>query len=307
MNNIPIFLICDDNYTPYMATMIASICYNTKSLINFHVIGKGTSDNNKAQIEKMKNTFKNFAIDYKVFDATESFNIPYLSLSRMTSSTFIRMSLPDLYPELTRALVMDVDIISLQDIVKLWEIDLEDYHFAAALDKPFDAYYKFKKCMNVDVDCNYANCGVMLLNCEKWRKDKITQKCLDIEKKYRDNLTCADQDVINKIFLGKFKLLDCKYNSLLGNDNDIINRHFCHLRKPWLSKYNIEGDEIKNFDDWWRFAKMTPFYNQLKLKYEEFNNGSKNNSPKETQTQYRKMEAIALARNLLKRKQNCPK
>lgn len=69
-NNISIFLICDDNYAPCMATMIASICYNTNSNIEFHVIGKGISNQDKQNIQLMKENINNFDIDYKIFDVT---------------------------------------------------------------------------------------------------------------------------------------------------------------------------------------------------------------------------------------------
>lgn len=270
MSTISIFLICDDNYSPYMSTMIASICSNTKHKIDFHCIGKGISPENQAKIEEMKKTFSNFNIDYKIYDVSKSHNIKYLSLSRMTSSTYIRMILPDLYPEIDRALIMDVDIISLQDISLLWNQNLDDYIMAAALDKPIEAaYYTFKENMDITEDCKYANCGVMIIDCKKWREKDITKKCLEIEKQYRHKLNCADQDVINKVFLGEFKELDSNYNSLLGHEDNIINRHFCYLRKPWFSKYNVEGELIKNFEDWWKYAKMTPFYEDLQEAYKK--------------------------------------
>lgn len=299
---IPIFLICDDNYAPYMATMIASVCLNTKYFIEFHVVGKGISDKNKALIEEMKKTFPNFNIDYKVIDISKDFDISYLSLARMTSSTFIRMLLPDLFPEIDRALIMDVDMIALQDIASLWNESLDGYIWAAALDKPVEAaYYTFKKNMDVTEECKYANCGVMILDCQRWRDEKISQKCLDIEKVYRDKLNCADQDVINKVFLGDFKELDSRYNSLLGNEDNIANRHFCYLRKPWFSKYNVEGELIKNFDDWWKYAKMTPFYDDLKAKYDE-NNAHGHESAVRTLKKYEAMQFLSELRNNVRKK-----
>ena len=296
---IPLFLICDDNYCSYMSVMIASVCANTEYYLDFHVVGKGISEENKKKIEKMKEKFSNFDINYKTFDITAFYNIPYLRLPRMTLSTYIRMVLPDLYRELKRALVMDIDLILLDDISKLWFQDLNSYIFAAALDKPFDAYYSFKKNLEVDIECKYANCGVMLIDFEKWRSNNITTQCLDIEKQYRDKLNCADQDVINKVFLGNFKELECKYNSLLGIEEDIIVRHFCYLRKPWLSKYNVEGDLIKNFDDWWKYAEISPFYEELLAKYLEINRGG--GSLKNTINTYRNMVIASSIRNVIKK------
>ncbi len=301
---IPIFLICDDNYAPYMATMVASICFNTKNHIEFHVIGKGISKENQNKIEQMKLKFNNFDIDYKIYDVTTQCNIPYLVLSRMTSSTFIRMLLPNLYPEIDRALIMDVDMISMQDISSLWNIDLENFIFAATLDEPLDAYYVFKKNMQLSKDCKYANCGLMLIDCKQWRNNKITEKCIEIEKQYRDHLNCADQDVINKVFCGNFKEIDSKFNSLLGNEDNIVNRHFCYLRKPWFSKFNVEGELIKNFDSWWKYAEMTPFYEEIKLQYDKMTDNGVDTSISKAQRNYKRMEMISCVRNLIKSKGN---
>ena len=303
-NTIPIFLICDDNYSPYMATMIASVCCNTTYHIEFHVIGKGISKENQDKILTMKNDFGNFDIDYTKFDATTCLNIPYLKLARMTSSTFIRMALADLYPNIDRALVMDVDMISLQDISMLWNKSLDGYIFAAALDQPLTAYHIFKKNMNIRQDCKYANCGIMLIDCTKWRNQKITNKCIRIEQEYRKKLECADQDVINKVFLGNFKELSSKFNSILGNEKNIVVRHFCGLRKPWLSKYNAEGNIIANYRNWWHYAKMTPYYTEIKKQYDNLTNNRQNVSAKTTVEYYIRMEKISAIRNKIKMKES---
>ena len=299
MDRIPVFLICDDNYAPYMAVMIASVCSNTDCHIEFHVIGKGISPENREKIESMKRQFPGFSIDYTELNVSETLGIPYLALSRMTPSTFIRMLLPELYPEIDKALVMDVDMISLRDISLLWKENLEGFIFAAALDAPPVAYHIFKKNMDVEEDCGYANCGIMLIDCRKWREEKITEKCIGIEKRYRDKLTCADQDVINKVFLGDFKQLDSRYNSLLGEEDNIINRHFCALRKPWNSRYNVEGNLIRHFDDWWKYAEMTPFYDELTDGYSKFNNGGE--SAEQTVMNYQRIEKQFLLKMIRQR------
>ena len=35
---IPVFISGDENYAPYMAVLIASACYNTKSFLKFYII-----------------------------------------------------------------------------------------------------------------------------------------------------------------------------------------------------------------------------------------------------------------------------
>ena len=300
MDRIPIFLICDDNYAPYMGVMIASICSNTDCYMEFHVIGKGISPENRQKIETMKQQFPCFSMDYTDYHVSETLGIPYLVLSRMTSSTFIRMLLPELYPDIDKALVMDVDMLLLKDISLLWKESLDGYIFAAALDAPPSAYQIFQKNMDVDQDCAYANCGFMLIDCKKWRAENITAQCIEIEQRYRDKLECADQDVINKVFLGNFKQLDGRYNSILGEEENIINRHFCASRKPWNSKYDMSGNLIRHFDDWWHYAEMTPFFDELKDGYHRFNRNGE--SAEQTIMRYTKVLTNQLRQRIIREK-----
>ena len=48
---IPVFVSGDENYAPYMAVLIASACYNTKSFLKFYIIGDPVVSFNRRQIE----------------------------------------------------------------------------------------------------------------------------------------------------------------------------------------------------------------------------------------------------------------
>ena len=49
-NNIPIFLSSDNNYAPFVATTIASICDNTKSFCEFYILDGGITQEIKSTI-----------------------------------------------------------------------------------------------------------------------------------------------------------------------------------------------------------------------------------------------------------------
>lgn len=53
MSYIPIFLSSDNNYAPYIAIAIASICDNTKSFCNFYILDGGISKENKSYINSL--------------------------------------------------------------------------------------------------------------------------------------------------------------------------------------------------------------------------------------------------------------
>ena len=44
MYRIPIFLSSDNNYAPFVATTIASICDNTKSFCDFYILDGGIEE-----------------------------------------------------------------------------------------------------------------------------------------------------------------------------------------------------------------------------------------------------------------------
>ena len=57
---IPVFISGDENYAPYMAVLIASACYNTKSFLKFYIIGDPVVSFTRRQIESMKKKIDNF-------------------------------------------------------------------------------------------------------------------------------------------------------------------------------------------------------------------------------------------------------
>lgn len=71
--NIPVFLSSDNNYAPFVATTIASICDNTKSFCEFYVLDGGIKEENKAKICELKNKFNNFSIEFIEIDVKKSF------------------------------------------------------------------------------------------------------------------------------------------------------------------------------------------------------------------------------------------
>ena len=86
MRNIPIFLSSDNNYAPFVATTIASICDNTKAFCDFYILDGGISRKNKENIKKLKMRFKNFSIEFLSINQEVEFkNIEYKNFSKYIS------------------------------------------------------------------------------------------------------------------------------------------------------------------------------------------------------------------------------
>ena len=290
-NNIPIFLASNDKYAPFVATTIASVCYNTKSFCEFYVLDSGISNLNKKRIELLKEKFNNFSIEYLHIDLSKFTG--FKLLSHISLDAYSRFFIPILKPELDKAIYLDIDISVLGDIKELYNINLENYYLGAISEYCFIQRQKIIA-ERLDIKYNdkkqFFNSGILLINSKKWREDNIIKKLFEIQNKYNDVLEWGDQDVLIKQFYENYLVLDIKFNLLTGQiiyknnfsekvekmvDNAIKNpiiRHFETPGKPWLTNKNFydNNNDLQNFEDFWFFAKMTDFYEILKFKY--FNN-----------------------------------
>jgi lipopolysaccharide biosynthesis glycosyltransferase len=274
-NNIPIFLASDDNYAPFVATTIASVCYNTDSNIDFYVLDSGISIFNKKRIENLKENFKNFTIEFIKVDSNEVFK-GFRDMGYFTIAMYNRFLIPLLKLDLDKVIYMDVDIVVLGDIAELYNTDLENYIIGAVEDETEETAVVLKnkkfiqRKINIGIEKNpYFNSGVILINCKKWRENDMTNKLFDIEKQHHNAIEYPDQDILNIAFSSNYKHLDRKFNFVnwYADHNhtktEPLLRHFsgggdC---KPWRS------NKSKNSNEFWYFAEMTSFYAGLHESY----------------------------------------
>ena len=273
-NSIPIFLASNDKYAPFVATTIASVCYNTKSFCEFYILDSGISNLNKKRIELLKEKFNNFSIEYLKVDLNKFDG--FKSADYIGLDTYSRFFIPLLKPELEKAIYMDVDMIALGDIKKIYDVELGKYVLGAV---PEEFEYKLKKKLNNklnnDEQHKYFNAGLLLIDIKKWNENDITTKLFKIEKEHKNQLTFADQCILNKYFNNNYKQLDVGFNIMIQYlqehnfelPRNSVVRHFEGPLKPWLSNTDCKGYSISNFEDFWFFAEMTNFYENIKFDY----------------------------------------
>lgn len=170
---------------------------------------------------------------------------------------------------------------------------MNGYAFAAAADIGYGDFF-FNNCvgnLNVSPRHIYANAGVLLLDCEKWRKDNICQKLLQLADQYKQHIHIICEDILSIYFSeNQYRLLPARYN-LTDRDNLIqktvapaiddnyLQEEWKHIilqhlspGKAWKKAYSSETfRELKHFDSFWFFAEMTPFYAGLQKKFEYYN------------------------------------
>jgi lipopolysaccharide biosynthesis glycosyltransferase len=255
MTNIPIFLAADDNYAPFVATTIASVCDNTDSFVDFYILDGGISLENKEVILNVKKYFKNFSVEFIKIDVKKEFK-GFFTSSYITLSSYSRFLIPQLKPNLDKVLYIDVDVVVMGDIKDLYEQDLEEYALGAVIEQGGIDYVRRSK-LNIEMaeDSVYFNAGILVIDSKKWRAKKVFKGLSNIVKEYNSKLLCHDQDALNKYFEANYKLLDKKFNVMDTND-EIIIRHFASTIKPWNIPINESFPSLKHSEDFQKYARL---------------------------------------------------
>ena len=263
-NNIPIILSSDNNYAPFTASTIASICDNTKSFCEFYILDGGISEINKNKILELKTAFKNFSVNFINIDTEKHFKNFKVNIKHITISTYYRFLIGDLFPNIDKILYLDVDIIANKDIKQLYDIDLQNYIIGAVKDEGNkDFINQIKKNVNINPSHEYFNAGVLLIDLKKWRENSIKKSLFEIEKEYRGNLLCNDQDVLNKYFENNYLELDSKYNSWFGSNKKCVLRHYYSLPKPWAIRPKLCIFKFNDYKKFWFYLRKTVFYEEV--------------------------------------------
>lgn len=240
MGYINICLSTDDNYSKYAGVVICSILLKSNSfdVLNFYILDGNISDENKNKIEQLKRirdfNLKFVQIDENLFETYKKIKThSYISLS-----TFYRLKLASLLPDVEKVLYLDCDVVVNDDIEQLYNTDITDYYAAGVMDTAMKSSGWVPK---LEKDNLYFNAGVLLFNLEKIRQDNIEQKFEAYTTENIDNIRVGDQQIINVVCQGKIKQLPSDWNvqsSNFINRSDYTNNpkivHYVGKQKPWI-------------------------------------------------------------------------
>lgn len=235
MNPINILCATDDNYVPYCGIMLTSVFENNKNLeIDVYIlIDKHLSSNNCRRIEKLSRNYHQ-KIHLVMVDNSFVAQFPTKGMSYWSVAMYYRMYAAELLPSsIDVILYLDCDIIVNGSIKSLFEIDMED----AAIASVCDIYNFSTECserLGYPAEGGYFNSGVLLMNLTYWREHRIGEKCLEYLKNNYNSLLANDQDVLNAVLWNKKIDLPLTYNYQL----QFLSDYFFNLQTPSM-KQNI--------------------------------------------------------------------
>lgn len=278
LNQIPIFFAVDDKYIPFLGVALQSLIENSSKENNYmiKILYTSISKENQEKINKYKR--ENISIEFvDLTNYVEQYRGKLYTRDYYSITTYLRLFIPDLYPEYNKALYLDSDIVILSDVADLYNTDMGDNLVAAAPDDVIQTIEVFQeyaeKVVGVSNHKNYFNAGILLMNLDELRKSKFQEKFLYLLGTIKFSVA-QDQDYLNRICKGRVKLLENTWNRMpIGGD--IIPREKLHLIhynlafKPW------HFEDILYKEYFWDYAKRTEFFNKIKEIKENYTEDAK--------------------------------
>lgn len=263
---IPIFFSVDNNYIKFMAVTIQSLIENSSEnyVYNLRVLYTDISNENMERIKKMsKDNIKIEFVDLNYY--IDRIKDKLYTRDYYSKSTYFRLFLPNLYPNYEKILYLDSDIVILDDVAKLYNINIKNCLLGAATEET--AIYTqeiknyAKRVIGVSDNKHYFNAGILLMNLKELRDFGLQEKFLYLLEKNIYSVA-QDQDYLNRMCKGRVKYINQMWNKSPApiknvNINKIKIIHYTLARKPW------HNDSVLYSEYFWKYAKKTEFYEEI--------------------------------------------
>ena len=267
-NKINVCLACDDNYAKYAGVVIASALANSSDdeRLIFYILDGGIKEEHKSDILQLK-SIKDCEINF--VEVQEELFEDYKQIKThnyITIATYYRLKLPTLLKDVGRVIYLDCDMVVNSDLKELFNTEMEDSAVAGVID--------INKRM-VRKNPNYVNAGMLVMDINNMKAQKLEQKFLDYTQANINNIKMGDQQIINDVLKGQIKIVSDEWNVQSSN---FTNRssythnpkiiHYVSKKKPWhFASFSYHRDL------YFKYLQMTPW----KLDEKEFKHWTKDN------------------------------
>ncbi|MBQ8392864.1 MAG: glycosyltransferase family 8 protein [Clostridia bacterium] len=261
---VPIFFSCDDNYIPFLGVAIKSLIENTSPDNEYFIFvlhSKMSIKNMKiiTAMEKENVSICFIDVSEKLIKYGEKLNLR----DYYTVSIYFRIFIPDMFPKFKKAIYLDADMVILEDIAKLYNIELGDNLLAGVPDAIIASRPEFRD--YAELGCGiypytkYFNSGMMLMNLDAMRRFDLEGKFEHLFNTYRFETVCPDQDYLNVICRNRVLYIDEGWDKMAidGSYENPMIVHYNNFAKPW------QQDGINYSDQFWKYAKDTPYYETI--------------------------------------------
>ncbi|WP_245686681.1 glycosyltransferase family 8 protein [Paracoccus tibetensis] len=226
----------DDNYVPGVLVLIASAAFHNPQA-RFAVLDMGIKAENRARIDRLA---RRLGIEIRRHEVSDGcFDHLTIKRAHLSRSTYLRLLIPDMFPDEERVIYMDCDMVVMGDLSPLDRVDLGD-SFVGAVPCPSPDPVEVAACGH-DTG-TYVNAGLLVMNLPLWREEKLAERCIALLTDPSRPLLSEDQSAVNILARGRILHLDLAYNTY--SDPSSYDRvedfphppvvlHYVVNNKPW--------------------------------------------------------------------------
>ena len=230
----------DNNFAEILGISMTSLFENNKSSseIVVYILDDGINEENK---ENLKLISDRYGRQLDFIDVKPLLNSE-MNQERGSLSTFSRLYMEKLIPsDVRKLLYIDCDIIVSDSLEEMYSTDISEVYCAGISDCLSDAHLELIGLKSGD---NYFNAGVLLVNLDMWRTEKMCDRFETFSDSYNGNVPYADQDIINGVLSHKSIALDLK-NNFYTALYDFSYKDLMIFRKPSKFYSEEEVEEAK--------------------------------------------------------------
>jgi lipopolysaccharide biosynthesis glycosyltransferase len=284
--SITVCFATNDNYAPHAAALVVSIMVNKlpEDELTFYCFSDKLSAGVCRLFRQLEQQWK-FTLHFIDIDASILQPLPDFHGNRTTYSRLIMARLlPD---SLEKILYLDCDMIVTSSLSELFATDIEGKYAAVVIEA-----VSMPHLASLNLQHPYFNAGMLLFNLKQYRQDQMEEKAFDFAEKHRKMLLFADQDIFNPIFGNHVVYVPIKWNCIQHHritffpkvSRCILQRvgwkfpegFWNQLREAERQPSIIHFTNTKPWDggcnspfagEYWKYARQTPFYEQVRFSW----------------------------------------
>ena len=274
---VTVFFSCDDGYAPFLSVSAGSLISNRDRSREYEIIvlHDGMSAENIEKItalscEGVSVVFVDMGDRFRRFAGRLGLRDYY------SHSIYFRLFIPDLFPELERALYLDADTVILSDVGELFDTELgEGQILGAVRDAVVPENPVFMKYVEGAVGVpteKYFNSGVLVMDLCAMRRERVLETFLSYASENGFTLLAPDQDYLNYICRGRVRYLGTEWNTMTMDPHPSESPaliHYNMFAKPW------HYDDVPFGGHFWEYAGKSVYYDAILAEFRSYGEDKK--------------------------------
>jgi lipopolysaccharide biosynthesis glycosyltransferase len=211
MSRLHLACAADSRYIGHSAAMLHSAITNGGGEIVVHYLhGPGFPEDASTALRTMLAGHGAEIVFHEIPDEWTA-RLPVVEM--FGRAMWYRVFLPELLPNVSQLLYLDVDTIVVDRLEPLWQLDLSGYYLAAVTNVLMEHHLHHPGELGLE-DSRYFNSGVLMLNLELMRRDGFSGNVLALVAGQERELSWPDQDALNLAASSKRLPLHPRWNCM---------------------------------------------------------------------------------------------